>query len=64
MFLSYIIKIKVYLVLGILSKALPVIFAGLFRLLTLATNFLGSTCATYVKSKIILVIFNLIIAKI
>ena len=45
-------------------KALRVIFAGLFRLLTLATNFLGSTGATYVGSRINLAIFNLIIAKI
>jgi hypothetical protein len=45
-------------------KALPVIFAGLFRLLTLASNFLGSAGATYVGSRIILAIFDLIIAKI
>ena len=55
---------NIYLVFAILSKALPVIFAGLFRLLTLATNFLGSAGATYVESKIILAIFNLIMAKI
>ena len=47
---------NIYLVFAILSKALPVIFAGLFRLLTLATNFLGSAGATYVESKIILAI--------
>ncbi len=51
-------------VINVYSKALPVTLFDLFLLLSVVTNFLGSTGGTYVVSKIILAIFNLFITKI